>query len=165
METYKLWLSGNPMDNAHPLSGMPIFMGRMEGDSFEEAVAFFINELPIGSQELYSMKDGEWYYKDLQKVCETTGDAITFRHQQSVYPVCPRIDVWAEGYDASGNHGPAQHLFSATGTDLNEVIKKFVDQITDDSKSNWRFCKDRSIWLHWGCRTFDNETSARKSFG
>lgn len=165
MITYKLWLSGNPMDNRHPWSGMPIFMGRMEGESFEEAVAFLIDEMPLVSQELYSMRDGEWYYKGVQKVCETTGDAIAYRAKQLTGPKTPRIDVWCEGYDTSGNHCSAQHLFSAEGTALVDVVEKFVNQITDDSRKNWRYDLVNHRWLHWGGRTFDNETDARKAFG
>ena len=160
-QTFKLWKSGLPGDNTGHWAGMPIFMGKMEGETFNEAVANYVNELPESSQPLYTLISGHWYFCESMRICENYDDA------RSTPPLgaIRRITVWKEGYDASGNHCSAQHLFDTNGISLNEVVKKFVEGITDDSKKDWRFDKENDVWRNWGCRIFDNEVDARKLYG
>lgn len=163
-KTYKLWKSGLPTDNTGHWSGMPVFMGKMEGTSFNDAVNNYVNELPETSRGFYTQADGHWYYCSTLRICETHDDAVAYKQSQ-MEPPEKRITVWKEGYDASGNHCSAQHLFDANGPDLNSVIEKFVNGITDSSRDYWRFDVEQSLWRHWGCRTFDNEADARKTYG
>jgi len=69
------------------------------------------------------------------------------------------IILWIEGFAATGQSGVAQCLGTYPGT-LHDAIKAWVakDLIREESM-NW----DRMTF--WGCRFFDNELDARKSFG
>ncbi len=72
-------------------------------------------------------------------------------------PVWP---IWCEGYIATGEHGTAHRLGAARGETFREACMKFFkdckeDYGTYDPKRN-------SVW---GCRLFDNEAEARKSYG
>lgn len=165
VKTYKLWKSRQVVNGTPVWSGQPVFMGKMEGTSFDNAVANYIKELPEQSHQFYTNQNGHWYYASNCRICETYDLAVAFARGTNPTPEVKRISVWRQGYDCTGDVSPAQHMFDADGDNLNDVIKKFVDNITDDSKSNWRFCNERNAWFWWGCKTFDNETDARKAFG
>ena len=65
-------------------------------------------------------------------------------------------DVWQEGYSADGNSAPASFRGSATADSFQAACDKVCK---NDSYYN---SKTRSVW---GCRLFDNEGDARRSFG
>lgn len=163
IKTFKLWKAALPSANPTTWSGMPMFFARMEGETFNDAVANYVKELPEVSKPLYTLRDGKWYFREVHQIHETYEEARGTPPMGASIP--KRISVWKQGYDATGSHCPAQHLFDATGKDLNDVVKTFVDGIVDDSKSFWRYNTERSFWTHWGCRLFDNEADARKAYG
>lgn len=70
-----------------------------------------------------------------------------------------KFDIWAEGYSATGEGGKACHFGSAYGKDFKEACITFF---STGSRPGW-FNPDRMT--HWGCRLFDNEQDARRSFG
>lgn len=165
VKTFKLWVVGPSPHPRRVWSGMPIFMGRMEGESFNEAVANYINELPEDSQDLYSLVDGNWYFRGTRRIYEHYDEVVKVNRPSAPDESSKKISVWKEGSDTSGNICHAQHLFDTAGIDLNAVVKKFVDGILDDSKSFWRYDAERKMWTNWGCRIFDNEVDARKLYG
>lgn len=72
----------------------------------------------------------------------------------------PRFDVWSEGYSATGGSAQAFYLGSYPAKTFNEACFKALmtkkwDMSFYDMKRN----------TYWGCRFFDNEADARKSFG
>ena len=69
------------------------------------------------------------------------------------------IDLWIEGFSVSGNRSVAQHIGSFDTTDFATAVEMWSKRI--DSKLVW----DGSYYTVWGCRIFDNELDARKSFG
>lgn len=91
------------------------------------------------------------------------------------------FEVWMEGYAATGQRSDAQKIADAEGETFEEavrnyrhpedVVSKYTGQIIIvkgtplglDLKEDGSFTYERpSIW---GCRLFDNEQDARKSFG
>lgn len=79
MQTFKLWRPGAPNQNKAQWSGMPIFMDRIEAETFDEAVVKYISELPVASRGLYTKKeDGYWYWADVLRICSTTDEAKAF---------------------------------------------------------------------------------------
>ena len=70
-----------------------------------------------------------------------------------------KFDIWAEGYGASGQGGTACHFGRAYGKDFKEACITFFSVA---SRPGWF---DPERMTHWGCRLFDNEIDARRSFG
>ena len=69
--------------------------------------------------------------------------------------------VWAEGYQASGDRADATFL----GTARASSFRGAVDIIRDKSETPdlYTFKGDRCFL--WGCELFDNEADARRRFG
>lgn len=84
-------------------------------------------------------------------------------------------EVWSEGYrDNGGGNGAIKHGLSATPTFDEAVLEVF--QATEngtvngnrayDTPNGYKLYKNnQGIWTYWGCRIFDNEIDARRSFG
>lgn len=70
------------------------------------------------------------------------------------------FDVWCEGYIANGDRGIATKLFRGIGNSLKEVCE-------ERAKTDEEFARyfNADSMAYWGCRIFDNESDARKSFG
>ena len=74
-------------------------------------------------------------------------------------------EVWSEGFSANGEHGSAIRLIGEVndkweGEDFQKACENALISLKWDmhnyiSKHN----------IYWGCRFFDNEADARKSFG
>ena len=71
-------------------------------------------------------------------------------------------EVWSEGYIVQGNNSDAQYHGKFEGETFQEAIATFRDTVKDPYS---RSCIDIEKMNYWGCRFFDNETDARKSFG
>jgi hypothetical protein len=64
--------------------------------------------------------------------------------------------IWSEGYAATGQSNGAIHMGSGYANSFKELcLNIFKDNRYYDPKDN----------TYWGCRLFDNEEQARKSFG
>ena len=82
------------------------------------------------------------------------------------------IEIWSEGYSIQGGSGKA-HLVAVYEADsFNEAVEKYNKTVIINqnrrSGSGWRKLKADyrdGFWRIWGCRLFDNEADARKSFG
>ena len=75
-------------------------------------------------------------------------------------PPTRRIEIWAEGYAASGDKGDATYCGFA-------IARNFDQAVIDVFGVNDSLLKKNAdgTWTHWGCRLFDNEFQARQSFG
>lgn len=68
--------------------------------------------------------------------------------------------IWSEGYDTTGQSAPAMRHGVADGASFKDACIHFFGGLP---KSKQYFDADRMTY--WGCRLFDNEAEARKSFG
>lgn len=73
-----------------------------------------------------------------------------------------RINLWVEGYAATGNQSSAMFCGTYIAKDIQEAIYKYKQTVTDPYS---RRCFNLDNNTFWGCRFFDNEKDARKSFG
>lgn len=71
-----------------------------------------------------------------------------------------KFDVWVEGYNATGNRGVAKILGSAIEA---ENFQEACMLTVDERQLTPLLSKDCTTL--WGCRFFDNEADARRSFG
>lgn len=76
------------------------------------------------------------------------------------------IEIWSEGYRATGESGTAHMHGRVLAENLEEAIlihaldnKAFFEQLSHSPSDRG------SNFTYWGCRIFDNEKDARKSFG
>lgn len=74
-------------------------------------------------------------------------------------------EIWTEGYRATGEEQNASLLGKASGFSFKEACDAFHAQLDEPKKNIWSYHPDSGTWSVWGCRLFDNETDARKSFG
>ena len=71
-------------------------------------------------------------------------------------PLWPRWEIWSEGYAATGERG----LAMIHGMIRAETFQKACDEFF----KNDRTYRPQDLTV-WGCRLFDNEKAARRSFG
>lgn len=89
-----------------------------------------------------------------------------------------KIQIWMEGYAATGESGKAQMIGEYKALDFDDAVLQLNDEaIAKYGKpsaepytrlsfiSQEAFEKRRSNWKIWGCALFNNEQDARKSFG
>lgn len=70
--------------------------------------------------------------------------------------------IWIEGYRATGEHGTAYKAASGIeASSFEEAVKKFARTKEAEDCGNF----NEKHLTFWGCRTFDNENDARKSYG
>lgn len=77
------------------------------------------------------------------------------------------IEVWVEGYLATGCEGiPVKAHLAGTyeAVDLDDAVRQHIATLDEKRRAFWRR-HESGIWTDWGCRVFDNEADARKSFG
>lgn len=70
-----------------------------------------------------------------------------------------RFAIWAEGYAVTGNQSGAMCFGNAEGDTFEHACKALFAERAD------RDYYDPHRNTYWGCKLFDNETDARKSFG
>ena len=70
------------------------------------------------------------------------------------------FEIWAEGFVDNGGRAGATMLGKANGKTFKDACKNRAER---DAEFNRYFDEDRMTY--WGCRLFDNEVDARKSFG
>jgi hypothetical protein len=77
-----------------------------------------------------------------------------------------KSQVWIEGYAATGEHGGAQQLVTPDGKTEweGETFKEVVKNALKELEWSMGYY-DEEKNTYWGCRFFDNEIEARKSFG
>jgi hypothetical protein len=70
-----------------------------------------------------------------------------------------KFEIWAEGYQTTGQSSEACYFGNAYGADFKDACITFFSV---RARPGW-FNPERMT--HWGCRLFDNEQDARRSFG
>lgn len=77
----------------------------------------------------------------------------------------PKYTLWVEGYAATGDHGEAMFLGTYGADTFDDAVQKWNTE--KNAKNNYGELKQHNdgTWTVWGCRIFDNERSARRSFG
>ena len=73
-----------------------------------------------------------------------------------------KITLWSEGYQATGEHSDATYHGTFDAIDLYDAVVQFRDTLTDEYSIR---CINLTTLSFWGCKFYDNETDARKSFG
>lgn len=87
------------------------------------------------------------------------------------------FEVWMEGYAATGEHGTAQLIGKTMARSFTEACHilactQYLEHIKKvhgpnyneyDNPERWDYDTDRKSY--WGCRFFETEAEARKSFG
>ena len=110
---------------------------------------------------------GEDYFQE-NNALDMAIDALTFLRDYKDSDIYP---VWMEGYAATGESGKAQLLGVTHAENFIEAVRKL-------NRRNWipaykgdphtaddYFSIRDGVPAIWGCRCFDNEADARKSFG
>jgi hypothetical protein len=91
----------------------------------------------------------------------------------------PKIEIWMEGYLATGGHGEADKIWEGEAIDFNDAVEKYSATISAEELEKYgprRYTRGnfiseeawlnrRADWNIWACALFDNEADARKSFG
>lgn len=88
-------------------------------------------------------------------------------------PSKPVVEIWMEGYRATGESATANMLNQFHADSFDEAMKLYMEDNPGDVEvkkipKNSKSVRDDSFtkeYRIWACRLFDNETDARKSFG
>ncbi len=70
------------------------------------------------------------------------------------------FEIWCEGYECNVDSSAAVHFGHAFGINFKIACLRFAE-----SDPNFRQYFRPKTMSWWGCRLFDNEEEARKSFG
>ena len=74
--------------------------------------------------------------------------------------------IWSEGFQTSGESSTAKLLDTIEATSFDEAVEKYATkQYPNEKDRNYWFKNTNGTWSFWGCRLYDNEIDARKSFG
>ena len=80
-----------------------------------------------------------------------------------------KFDIWIEGYLTSDMEGIPENarLLAAdvVGEGFLDAVKRWYDNEPDNVDRFGELIIHNGTASIWGCRLFDNETDARKSFG
>jgi len=71
-----------------------------------------------------------------------------------------QYSIWSEGYRATGNSSGANF----EGVGHGETFREACDDLARRDQVFAKYYNPEKLTL-WGCRLFDNESDARKSFG
>lgn len=77
------------------------------------------------------------------------------------------IQIWIEGYAATGEHGTAHFCGIYKADTFDQAMEQYSADIARIYPNDGEPLKknEKGYWLTWGCRYYDNEADARKSFG
>ncbi len=78
-----------------------------------------------------------------------------------------KFQVWVEGFQATGEWRKAQLVGEIWADSFDNAVQQlYKERYPDEAERNRWFRKSESgFWVEWGCRIYDNEADARKSFG
>ena len=88
------------------------------------------------------------------------------------------VEIWMEGYAATGEHGTAQQIGSYIADSFDEAVQMYINEnpspepgaeVRINTRSRYgsdeAYENRRSNYNIWSCNLFDNETDARVAFG
>jgi hypothetical protein len=70
-------------------------------------------------------------------------------------------EVWSEGYAATGESAGARFHGKFKGMTFKDAVESYINTLSPDAQKSF----NGERLTYWGCRFFDNEQDARKSFG
>lgn len=70
-------------------------------------------------------------------------------------------EIWMSGYSATGNYAQATCLGTFPGRTFKDAVWHYKQSLPQDE----RVLVDLDRMTCWGCKLYDNEANARKSFG
>jgi hypothetical protein len=73
-----------------------------------------------------------------------------------------KFQLWIEGYMATGESGKAQYLGEFEAETLKDAVIAYKNTLTDPYSIK---CVNIERLSYWGCKFYDNESDARKSYG
>jgi hypothetical protein len=103
--------------------------------------------------KLYKERREKMDAEHLQTQANAFGQTIDAASQK-------QYEIWAEGYADNGGYSGATLLGTMQGKNFKDACKKLANK---DLAFGLYF--DADTMTYWGCRLFDNEFEARKSFG
>ena len=71
------------------------------------------------------------------------------------------FEIWSEGFKLEDDSGTAHVIGKVTASTFLEACQVFVNKTGD----NHHYRVANGVPVYWGCRLFDNEADARRSFG
>lgn len=74
------------------------------------------------------------------------------------------IQVWSEGWAATGERQPASLLYRGEHASFDEAVAAWMATLPDEGRADVRQ-EPGGRWSVWGCLIFDNEEDARRAFG
>ena len=75
------------------------------------------------------------------------------------------VEIWGEGFAVTGNSAPACKIEEYEAENFDDAMQQHIKQ---NPKIQIDIRKDKdglNIYTNWGCRYYDNEADARKTFG
>ena len=72
------------------------------------------------------------------------------------------FEIWTEGFQISGNQAQASKLGTVEAETFAEACDKLCSPLEWQQKHGRYDSRSGGVW---GCRLFDNEADARRSFG
>lgn len=96
---------------------------------------------------------------------DSRGKKKAHRIPKTKIQMSKEYEIWSEGYLCTGMEGvPAKADFHGRfeGETFQDACDKWAETLKDEYS---RSCYDRDRLVYWGCKLFDNEDDARKSFG
>lgn len=81
-----------------------------------------------------------------------------------------KYDIWIEGFLASGMEGEPEHarllVSGAEGEDFADAVRRWYGKDPEGNEERYGALSIRNgVPSLWGCRLYDNESDARRSFG
>jgi hypothetical protein len=74
-----------------------------------------------------------------------------------------KYEIWVEGFSVTGQHEKASLLDTIMAESWDDAVKKYME--LNPGRIDIRTLNGKKIYTDWGCKLFDNEKDARKSFG
>lgn len=96
-------------------------------------------------------------------VCKTATLAVNIVGSNPTQPSMKTYNVWMEGYIITGNSGKAEFVGSKEAETFEDACATLLEEKYGKEVFKQQYTQSNNTW--WGCRMFDNEADARKSYG
>lgn len=146
-----------------PEGARNLLVGRHEGDTGLLGMLYSFIPHVIGSVELAyrrGIQEGEESVTKKEKVKKKTESYKFHEIKETSAGKIKQWEIWSEGFRATGDSGGATLHGKEYGTTFRKAVITYASSNPDFDEYF-----DKKDMTFWGCRLFDNETEARKSFG
>jgi len=136
----------------HPLFDKGMTIEQMN-KAYAEEFASKVELVPI-HYNAEAIPDSEWeeMFNNMDNLLPT----------ETIETYSEGFEVWTEGYSVTGNSSKANFHGRFKGETFRDAVIAFKESVTDEYS---RKCIDVDRMTFWGCRFFDNQAEASKSFG